>query len=317
MADPRPERGLQAALEAAFAASGRPAPRILALEAVSGGSINRSYRLETPDGPYFCKWNPAGPRDLFAAEKTGLEALAAADSGLIIPAVVALSPSARDPEVAEDTAAGQVLVLEWLNPPAPSAGSPAQGTGSQWEALGRGLAALHQWTAPAFGFSRDNHCGLTPQENLWGSSWPDFFGDRRLDPMLRRLEAARRYGPAELAVFRALRERLDVLLPHGPAPALIHGDLWSGNFLATSRGPALIDPAAYYGDREAEWAMMLLFGGFPDTVRSAYEEILPLPPHWRERVPIHQLYHVLNHHLLFGGGYGAQALRMASGLLRR
>ena len=97
----------------------------------------------------------------------------------------------------------------------------------------------------------------------------------------------------------------------------LHGDLWSGNFLATSRGPALIDPAVYFGDREAEWGMMQLFGGFPEAVRAAYEEAFPLPEGWRDRLPLHQLWHVLNHHLLFGGGYGAQALRIASDCLRR
>lgn len=321
MADLRPESGLETALRAAFVAAGRPAPRILTLEPVPGGSINRSYRVETPEGPCFCKWNPGGPRDLFAAEKAGLEALAAAGSGLIIPEVVAMYPPAGEVSDPSDSStpasraapgepAGPVLVLEWLDP-------PAVRSETQWEALGRGLAALHQRTAPAFGFPSDNHCGLTPQENLWLEAWPDFFAKRRLDPMLRRLAAAGRFGPDELAVFRALRERLPGLLPHRPAPALIHGDLWSGNFLATSRGPALIDPAAYFGDREAEWAMMLLFGGFPEAVRSAYEEVLPLPEGWRERLPLHQLWHVLNHHLLFGGGYGAQALRIASGYLRR
>lgn len=310
MPGPRPESGLTAALADAFRASGRPAPEILSLDALSGGSINRAYRLRTRDGNLFCKWNPDAPPGMFDREREGLEALAGSGASLVIPRVFAVSAAPGGAFVApggESVESGSaVLVLEYL---APEAGGSRRST---WEALGRGLAELHSRESDRFGFARDNYCGLTVQENAWSKDWAGFYGERRIGTMIRRIEAAGRAGAREMAVFRKLRARLPALLSHGPAPALIHGDLWSGNFLASDRGPALIDPAVYYGDREAEWAMMLLFGGFPDATLAAYQEAWPLPEGWRERIPIYQLYHVLNHFLLFGGGYGDQAARMAA-----
>ena len=292
------EPGLEEALEAAFRAAGRPLPAVLAAEPVAGGSINRACRLRTRDLDLFCKWNPGGPEDMFAREAEGLRAMAGSGAHLVVPRVVALTPEGSGPAPA--------LVLEWLEP------SRAGASDADWEALGRGLAEMHRGGADRFGFPADNYCGLTPQENAWDGDWAAFFADRRLGALVRRLETSGRLDAAQAAVFRKLRDRLPRLLGHGPAPSLIHGDLWSGNFLASGRGPALIDPAAYYGDREAEWAMMLLFGGFPERVLGAYLDAWPLPAGWRERIPLYQLYHVLNHQLLFGGGYGAQALRIAS-----
>lgn len=323
------EPGLIEALEAAFRSAGTAAgtrlaagtrmdaaPRILSAHPLSGGSINRAFRLETSAGPFFCKWNPGGPRDMFALEREGLQALADSGTSLVVPRVVALGPRYMDSPPCPEAAASPVLVLEWL---APAAGNPGRGSGI-WEALGRGLAELHRRGSESFGFPHDNYCGLTPQENGWSGDWPAFWGERRIGALARRLERAGSWGPREATVFHKLRERLPRLLSHSPKPSLLHGDLWSGNFIASHRGPALVgegspcivDPAAYFGDREAEWAMLLLFGGFPEAVLDAYQESWPLPAEWRERLPLYQLYHVLNHALLFGGGYGAQALRIAS-----
>lgn len=299
MAGRPPDPGPVPALEAAFRASGLAMPRILSLDLLSGGSINRAFRLRTPDGEYFCKWNPDAPPDLFDREREGLLALAGSGSSLVIPRVVAVSGEAGR----------AALVLEYLAPAASGSRD------APWEALGRGLAELHRRGSDRFGFHRDNYCGLTPQENAWSRDWPGFFGDRRIGALVRRIEASGRADARETAVFRKLRDRLPGLLGHGPAPCLIHGDLWSGNFLPSGRGPALIDPAACFADREAEWAMMLLFGGFPDSVLSAYQETWPLPADWRARMPLYQLYHLLNHFLLFGGGYGERARRVAAGYL--
>lgn len=295
---PGPDPVLTRALDAAFGAAGRPSPKIRTLEPVSGGSINRAYRLVTEAGVFFCKWNPGGPEDMFEREREGLEALAGAGSGLRIPAVVALSPAG--PSIPP------VLVLEYLAPSA--SGTPD----SAWEGLGRGLAALHRKGADGFGFARDNYCGLTLQENTWSRDWAAFYGDRRIGPLVRRLEKEGKLGARESTVFRKLRDRLPSLLAHGPGPSLLHGDLWCGNFLSSDQGPALVDPAAYFGDREAEWGMMLLFGGFPERVLAAYQEAWPLPDGWRGRSGLYQLYHLLNHFLLFGGGYGEQAMRIAA-----
>lgn len=285
-------------MDAAFGAAGRPSPKIQSLEPVSGGSINRAYRLVTEAGTFFCKWNPDGPEDMFEREREGLEALAEAGSGLKIPAVVALSPAGL--------AVAPVIIMEYLAP------SSTGTTESAWEELGRGLAALHRTGADGFGFGKDNYCGLTLQENNWSKDWAGFFGNRRIGPLVRRLESQGRLGVRESTVFRKLRDRLPALLAHGPSPSLIHGDLWSGNFLSSDQGPALVDPAACFGDREAEWAMMLLFGGFPDRVLAAYQEAWPMPEGWRGRIGLYQLYPLLNHFLLFGGGYGEQALRIAA-----
>lgn len=303
--------GFPAALEAAFRAAGLPAPVLRSLEAVPGGSINRAYLARLDAGAVFCKWNPSAPPDFFRREAEGLEALRAAGSPLIIPRVLGYWPreetalpgdrETRDGPSPQEGPA--LLALEYLRP-----GAPSDGT---WEAFGRGLAALHGVPQRAFGWDSDNYCGLTPQRNGWSGDWPAFFAERRIAPLVSRLSERGALSPGERAAYDRLIARLPSLLSHHPPPALIHGDLWSGNFLAADGGPALVDPAAHCADAEAEWGMMTLFGGFPDRVRAAYEEARPLPAGWRERQPLYRLYHALNHAALFGGGYGAQALSLA------
>ena len=247
------------------------------LRPLSGGDTHAAACLEVGGARCFLKWSRT-PHP-FAAEAAGLQALRAAGSPLVIPA-----PLSWD---------AQHLALEWLEPgpPAPDA------------ALGEGLAALHRASAPAFGFSVDNTCGATPQPNPWTEDWPTFYRAHRLEPLLARLPAALRRAAAPVL------DRLPALLASdAPAePALIHGDLWAGNHLHTGRGHALVDPAASFSHREAELGMMTLFGGFSAQVYDAYTATWPLASGWRERVPLYQLYHLLNHAVLFGGGYGEQA----------
>ena len=314
---PQPPEGFRSALEAAFRDAGRPLPILIGLDAVPGGSINQTFVLRTASGVCFCKWNPAAPAGFFRREAEGLAALAAAGTKLRIPALIAVSPEPVESKPAAATAsmssmapAGPaLLVLEYLES---DADGPSPAT---WEALGRGLAALHRAPEDRFGLNRDNFCGLTVQENGWSGDWAGFYRDKRLGPLVDRLAKRGDFGADELRDFTRLLDRLPELLSHRPVPSLIHGDLWSGNFLAAVTGPALVDPAAYCADREAEWGMMLLFGGFPDSVLAAYQEVWPLPEGWRDRVPLYQLYHVLNHFLLFGGGYGLQAVRIARNFL--
>lgn len=291
-----PPEGFRAALEAAFRKVGRPPPVLLELETVPGGSINQTFRLRLLSGVYFCKWNPDAPPGLFQREKEGLAALAGGGSSLVIPQTVAVTP--------ENGATPPLLVLEYLEP---DEDGPSRAT---WEGFGRGLAELHRGRGERFGFGRNNYCGLTVQENDWSADWAGFFAQRRIGALAERLARRNDLGASEIRDLMKLADRLPVLLSHRPEPSLIHGDLWSGNFLAAQAGPCLVDPAAYYADREAEWGMMSLFGGFPDAVLSAYMEVLPMPGGWRERQPLYQLYHLLNHFLLFGGGYGGQALRL-------
>ncbi len=334
----QPPEGLRSALEAAFRDAGRPHPILIGLDAVPGGSINQSFVLRTASGVYFCKWNPAAPAGMFRREAEGLAALAATGTSLKIPRLIAASPEALPPPVnatpagtsaakpgstpaatAPATSAASansaaaagpaVLVLEYLES---DADGPSRKT---WQDLGRGLAEMHRAPEERFGFDRDNYCGLTAQDNAWNGDWVGFYRERRLGALVDRLAKRGDLEMAERRDYDKLLDRLPELLAHQPESSLIHGDLWSGNFLATVSGPALVDPAAYCADREAEWGMMLLFGGFPDAVLGAYQEVWPLPEGWRERMPLYQLYHVLNHFLLFGDGYGMQAIGIARNFL--
>ncbi len=260
---------------------------------VSGGCINEAARVDTSAGVYFAKWNDRPIPDQFEREAEGLRAMADSESALVVPRPLRATP--------------RLLVMEWLEPGSRVADFDVQ--------LGRGLAAMHRTTsAQGFGFAHDNYCGATPQPNGWMPEWLGFYGARRLGHQAR-LAAARGLGKRDLADLERLIERLDTWLGIEPEPpSLIHGDLWSGNLHADAAGrPALIDPAAYFGHREAELGMMVLFGGFSGRVFAAYDEVWPLQPGWRERLPLYTLYHVLNHFHLFGGGYGSQAM----GIVRR
>jgi fructosamine-3-kinase len=269
-----------------------PGLTVQSLRPIGGGCISPAARLDTTAGAFFAKWNPSGPPDLFLREADGLRELARAGAGLAIPAViVARAPAARAPGL---------IVMELLEP------GPLDA-----EALGRGLAALHRMTAPSFGFHADTYCGSTLQPNRPLPSWSEFYARRRLEPLLAAIAAARGLRPADRALYDRLIDRLPSLLPADAAPALIHGDLWVGNVLGSLKGPALVDPACSYAVREMELGMMTLFGGFPERCFAAYQEAWPLAPGWLERNGLYQLYHVLNHQLLFGGHYGAHALSLA------
>jgi fructosamine-3-kinase len=279
--------GAQAAVEAALrTATGDPALRVHALRPLGGGTFGATARVETSGGAFFAKWGDGLPDRMFAAEADGLRALADAGTSLAIPRVVAV---------------GAALLVTELLEPAPL----------DQAALGRGLAELHRHTSDAFGFRADTYCGATLQPNAPLDSWPRFYGERRLAPLLDVIETRRGLPASERRVYERVVERLPSLVADGAAPALVHGDLWSGNALGSTRGPALVDPACAYADREAELGMMTLFGGFDRSCFAAYEEAFPLPAGWRERNGLYQLYHVLNHHALFGGHYGAQALALA------
>jgi fructosamine-3-kinase len=287
--NPGSRAALQAALREALA---DPELVVRAAHPIGGGCISPTARLETTAGPFFAKWSDSGPPDLFLREADGLREMAQARSGLAIPGVIV----ARGPA----PGAPGLIVMELLAP------APLDD-----EALGRGLAALHRRTAPQFGFPVDTYCGTTLQPNAPLGTWAAFYARRRLEPLLARIAEARGLGPADRAVYERVIERLPGLVGSEALPSLIHGDLWSGNVLGSLRGPALVDPACAYADREMELGMMTLFGGFSQRCFAAYEEAWPLPVGWRQRNALYQLYHVLNHFLLFGGHYGPQALALA------
>jgi fructosamine-3-kinase len=176
--------------------------------------------------------------------------------------------------------------------------------GSDWD-LGVKLAAMHQWRSfkeQRFGWSQDNRIGSTPQINSWKSHWVDFFRDNRLAYQFQLAGWSRFSGGQELL------DRLPQILNHQPPPALVHGDLWSGNRGFTKAGqPVIFDPAVYWGDREVDIAMTELFGGFSADFYRGYESVYPLPAGYPRRRVVYNLYHLLNHYNLFGGSYQAQA----------
>lgn len=260
--------------------------RVTSIEPVTGGSISQAAVVETVFGRYFAKWNEHPIDDQFEREADGLEALRKAKTALRVPMPIAWRRG--------------LIVMEYLEP------APARDDFD--EVFGRGVADLHRNSASRFGFDHDNYCGTTRQPNRWTKKWADFYADHRL----RHIVSLSNFGAAEQHVFEELIQRLPALLEtRREPPSLIHGDLWAGNRHNAGGEPAILDPAPYYAHREAELGMMNLFGNYSPRVWDAYDEAYPLQPGWRERLPLYELYHILNHHVLFGGGYLAQALAVA------
>lgn len=262
---------------------------------LGGGCINQALRLTTSVGDFFVKWNASAPAGMFGKEAAGLNEMRQSENPFLkIPEVIWSKETDDLPGL---------LLLEYLQPASETAGFD--------ERLGRGIAQLHRKTARQFGFHHDNFCGTTVQDNTWTDNWPEFYAQRRIGRLVQQIKSARGMTSDDLKTYEKLIARMPLLLSHETAPSLIHGDLWSGNYMYTAQGPALIDPACSYADREMELAMMKLFGGFSVSVWNAYHETFPLSYDWQQRIRLYQLYHVLNHYLLFGGSYGWQALEIA------
>lgn len=265
--------------------------------AVHGGSINESHRWETDAGPIFVKVAPVQRRAMFDAEAEGLDALRRANA-VRVPRVLGIAATAS--EVA--------LALEWIELGGSSRAAET--------ALGRQLAAQHRVTAKAFGWHRDNTIGSSPQLNGWGEDWTVFLRERRLRPQLNMARVNGFQGRLQQRGEQLLSQLERLLGSSHEPPSLLHGDLWGGNWGTDQRGaPVIFDPAVYFGDRVADIAMTRLFGGFGPSFYAAYEAAWPLPPEADVRVELYNLYHVLNHLNLFGGGYLAQALSSMERLL--
>jgi fructosamine-3-kinase len=289
------DAGWQAAAAAAIVAAANAPASAARWTRCGGSSLNATWRLDAGALRSFVKVNSADRASMFEAEAAGLAELAAVNA-VRVPRPIAAG-------VAGDES---FIALEWLD----------FIEGGRGAALGHALAALHRHTAAACGWQRDNTIGTTPQENTWTSDWATFFRDRRIAPQLSLAArnghrgALQRDGEHLLAAIPAL------LAGHAPAPSLLHGDLWSGNAGRLGDGvPVIFDPAVYYGDREADLAMCSLFGGFGADFFAAYREAWPLPSGHELRRELYNLYHVLNHANLFGGGYVAQAAGMIGRLL--
>lgn len=263
---------------------------ITELAPLGGGSISTAYKATLSAGmSVFVKISPQSG-DMFVKEAHGLEELSKAKA-LRIPNVI--------------HADHQVLILELLPVSSPSDRKKF------FEEFGRQFAQLHRYKSSSFGFYEDNYIGSTPQMNTpTAVSWKEFYFTHRLQFQFRLAEQ-NGYAHEELgALFTKLEQRINDLIPDdGEPPALLHGDLWSGNYLCVENDtPAIIDPAVYYGHREADLAMTTLFGGFAGQFYSAYNEAYPLNKGWEKRMELYKLYHLLNHLNLFGEGYYAQVV---------
>jgi len=259
---------------------------------VSGGDINDAYKLTLTDGrQVFMKANRSADLSVFQAEAEGLEAIRATDT-IGVPQVIA---------VGKDQQYGAFLLLEWVE-----AAPKAHGF---WETFGRSLARMNQAPASRFGWGKDNYIGASPQINTPHENWIAFYRDCRLSPQIKR--AQRYFDPSMRKRITRLLDHLEDHLVEPPHPSLLHGDLWSGNFITGNDGQAwLIDPAVYVGHAEADLAMTELFGGFAPAFYSAYREVNPLQPGYEQRRDLYNLYHLLNHLNLFGRGYLSSVLKI-------
>jgi fructosamine-3-kinase len=263
----------------------------------AGGAsaFGATWRLDAQGSAYFVKVNAAPRAAMFEAEAEGLAELAHAGA-VRVPKPVACA-------VADSTA---FLALEWLD---------IDGGGRDAD-LGHALAQLHRTRAPAHGWHRDNTIGTTPQANARAADWAAFFRDRRIAPQLALAARNGHAGRLQREGERLLGAIPGLLAGHSPAPSLLHGDLWSGNAARLASGePALFDPAVYFGDRESDLAMTELFGGFGADFHAAYREAWPVDDGYTIRRTLYNLYHVLNHLNLFGGGYLGQAESMMASLV--
>ncbi len=250
---------------------------------LKGGS-HRTVRLETTAGTFFVKWNDAAYLPNFLAEQRGLEALRQTRT-FRLPDVFGVTERENH----------AFLLMEFIFSTEPTA--------QCWESFGHRLAALHQHSSPTFGYSENNFIGLLPQSNAPKLKFVDFFVEERLRPMLRRAYNSHVLDTTELTRLEKLIPMIEKIFPQEP-PALLHGDLWSGNFFADEFGnPTVIDPAVHYGHREAEIAFMMLFGGFHQYVFDAYNMVFPLERGWKSRIGIYNLYPLMVHLCLFGRQY--------------
>ncbi len=268
---------------------------------LSGGDINKAYGLTLNNGRHiFMKANAKANANFFTAEAAGLQAIADTHT-IATPGILCCGT-----DDGEDVGYS-FLLLEYIQ----SAGRRSD----YWEVLGQELAAMHavpeqQGGVPEpvegplhqYGFPNNNFIGARPQDNTWTDSWITFFRDFRLAPQFR--DADSYFNAGDRAQITKLLDNLDRFMIEPEYPSLLHGDLWNGNVMCGPDGKAmLIDPACYFGHREADLAMTELFGGFPRQFYEAYFDAAPLQPGYEERRDLYNLYQLLNHLNLFGPSY--------------
>jgi fructosamine-3-kinase len=254
------------------------------VQQVYGGDINETFVVFTSSGNYFLKVNNHTHKDMFEKEFNGLHALQQANA-IHIP----------QPILYDSFDSAIFLVMEHIEK-----GKPAE---DFWQKFATGLAELHSKTHSQFGFEEDNYIGSLPQQNKFTYDWSSFYNTQRIMPLIMQAYEQKKCTKEDMLKAERPCYRLPELFPQ-EQPALLHGDLWSGNFMVNDKGePVIYDPAVYFGYREMDIAMTKLFGGFDKSIYNYYHEILPLQKGWEERISLCQLYPLLVHLILFGGHY--------------
>lgn len=269
--------------------------KVIEYHSISGGCINNTARLNTSARPFFIKWNEVNKGDLFSAEAKGLQMLYNTKT-ISIPEVIGFGKLETK----------TFLILEFIESQLP---------GTQfWEELGSSLSELHKITNNCYGLDHDNYIGSLHQKNGFTTSWVQFFIENRLDIQIELAYHKGYISESFIKKFKNIYQKLPDILPE-EKPSLLHGDLWSGNFLARSNGKAcLIDPAVYFGNREVEIAFTKLFGGFDLQFYKVYNDCFPMLPGFDQRVEIYNLYYLLVHVNLFGTSYLAPVERTVKSL---
>lgn len=254
------------------------------LEMQSGGCINMSVKAVTDQGHYFVKWNELSFEDMFKKEAKGLQVLR--ETGAIsVPEVLGIG------QVEEKA----FMVQEFLE--------RAVGTLEDHQQLGERMARLHQVKATQHGFEEANFIGKLYQKNESHENWVTFFIENRLNVQLGLAIYNQEVNTSFVEEMKAFFQKLPELIPDS-SPSLLHGDLWNGNVMFTKKGPAIFDPAVYFGAREMDIAMTKLFGGFDQAFYEAYEDNYPLSSDFEELVDVYNLYPLMVHVNLFGAHAG-------------
>lgn len=262
---------------------------------VPGGCINTGYKITDGTRRYFVKLNQASQVAMFEAEALGLKQMRETQT-IRVPQPLCYG-------IARNSC---YIVLEWLD--------LGGGNDKSWEEMGQKLAALHRYQGKSeFGWDINNTIGSTPQINTWVGDWVEFWVKHRIG---YQLKLAKHRGKSFDRGDRLLKVIPELLAGYQPQPSLVHGDLWGGNAGVTVDGePVIFDPATYWGDREVDIAMTELFGSFPSAFYRGYNQAWPLDDGYKQRKTLYNLYHILNHFNLFGGGYDSQAERMIQKIL--
>lgn len=258
------------------------------LSAVGGGSISSTYKISSSAGMFFLKVNDAeNAVAMFKTEAKGLDMLRE-NSSFTIPRVISLNNE-------RDTA---FLLMDYID--------SSSRNKNYWDNLGGSLAELHKQTNTSFGLSENNFIGSLPQQNNFTEDWPSFFINRRILPMVKMAVNSGLVTTDFVAKIELVLNNIVELIPKEP-PALVHGDLWSGNLMVDANGkPCLIDPAVYYGHREMDLAFSHLFGDFEQRFYEVYQDVYPLEQGFDRRIDIYNLYPLLVHLNLFGRSYLGQ-----------